>query len=277
MLAPAVPVSRVRSAANSTGRPRIGLTVGRVPSVITGAPTRADGCHPDYPAAVAAADGLPLLLPEDLPPDPDDVLAAVDGLLLTGGEDLDPSSYGEAPHPDLQPPDPARDRTEVLLARRAVELGLPLLAICRGCQLLNVALGGTLVQHLPDRTAQPHQCPERRYEVVHEVQIEAGSALEAIVGSTLLGVNSMHHQAVADVAPDLRPTARAADGTIEGLEPARSPLGDPFAEPMVVAVQWHPESMLHHPGHPELFRWLVEAAGRRPGATRSRSGDRLPS
>ena len=166
------------------------------------------------------------------------LLAAVRGLVLTGGEDVDPARFGAAPHPALGPVQPARDATEIALAAAARERGLPTLAICRGIQLLNVALGGTLVQDLP--TERPgsvaHAQRGARSERTHDVAVVAGSRLAAALGAERAAVNSMHHQAVAELSPALVATAHAPDGVVEGAESRDRAW-------WAVAVQWHPEEL----------------------------------
>jgi putative glutamine amidotransferase len=166
------------------------------------------------------------------------ILDAVDGLLLTGGEDVDPAVYGAVPHPALGAIHPARDATELALLAAARERQLPVLAICRGIQLLNAALGGTLVQDLPSQrpSAVKHDQPRDASARTHRVAIVAGSRLAAATGTTEMMVNSYHHQAVDRLAPGLRASATASDGVIEGVETEDVAW-------WVVAVQWHPEDL----------------------------------
>lgn len=154
-------------------------------------------------------------------------LDGVDGLLLTGGADVDPALYGEEPRPETQQPSPERDAAECALLAEAIRDDLPVLAICRGLQLLNVHLGGTLHQHVP-----AHKAGDMELEA-HPITVEPGSRLAAALGLAELVVNSRHHQAADKVPPILAVTARAADGVIEGLEHRNGSF--------VVAVQWHPE------------------------------------
>jgi putative glutamine amidotransferase len=152
------------------------------------------------------------------------------GFLLSGGDDMAPEYYGEAPHPALGPVDGPRDRMEYLLARAAAAEDAPLLGICKGLQVLNVALGGSLVQDIPSQVAGavPH-----RGSVRHAVRVEEGTRLASVVGAGEWEVNSSHHQAAARLGTGLRVSARGPDGVIEGLE-------RPGAR-FLVAVQWHPE------------------------------------
>jgi putative glutamine amidotransferase len=186
-----------------------------------------------YVRALIAAGLTPLLVPPLLDPArAGEALDAASGLVLTGGEDLHPSSYGETPHARLEDTDQARDAVELALYRAARGRGLPVLAICRGIQLVNVAEGGTLYQDLAsDRpSAINHVDPKGR----HRLRVEPGSLLHRTVGDPA-SVNSRHHQAVKILAPSLRAVAWAEDGVIEGVE-----LLDEGA-PWLLAVQWHPE------------------------------------
>ena len=171
-----------------------------------------------------------------------EILDAAGGLLLTGGEDVDPARYGEAPHPAVRATNPLRDATELALLDAARERRMPVLAICRGIQLLNVAMGGTLVQDLPSQRPsaivhdQPHDQPHDRASRTHGVAIEPDTLLARAVGATHVEVNSYHHQAIDRLAAGLRVTATAPDGVIEGAE-VDAP------DWWVVAVQWHPEDL----------------------------------
>lgn len=170
------------------------------------------------------------------------VLDAVAGLVLSGGEDVDPSRYGETPHPELGPVNCARDETELALLARARELGLPTLAICRGIQVVNVGLGGSLVQDLPSQrqNVATHEVDDERDTRVHGVRVDPDSRLASILGAHALAVNSIHHQAVDRLGEAMRVSARADDGTIEGVES-----DDPTW--WMVGVQWHPEELTTTP------------------------------
>lgn len=242
-------------------RPRIGIT----------ASTRREGERPTtrqnraYIDAVADVGGLPLVLPVLEPTFVDDVLASIDGLLLTGGADIDPACYGQAAHPTTAGVDRERDVWELALVRAAIERGVPLLAICRGQQVLNVACGGTLVQHLPEITDLPHRDADGSGSgaTVHTVDVEADSVLRRVVDAERLATNSSHHQAVDRIGAGLRACAWAPDGTIEGIEPAATIEPDATAdggERPIVGVQWHPETLTSHASHRALFRWLVDTA-----------------
>jgi putative glutamine amidotransferase len=162
------------------------------------------------------------------------LLARLDGLLLTGGGDLDPAHYHGRAHETVYMVSPQRDGMELTLARRALELAMPLFGICRGLQVINVALGGSLHEHLPDVVGETvmHRLPPRE-PVPHAVSVEAGTRLAGILGATEFSAASWHHQAVREPGAGLRVVARAPDGTVEALEhPAHERL---------LAVQWHPE------------------------------------
>jgi gamma-glutamyl-gamma-aminobutyrate hydrolase PuuD len=168
-------------------------------------------------------------------------LAGLAGLVLPGGGDLDPRHYGEAVGPELRPLDEDLGSAQLALARAARALGLPTLGICLGAQVLNVACGGTLVQHLPDPAARHRPADGGEGDVEHEVQIEAGSWLARAVGAERARVRSAHHQAIARPGHGLRPTAWADDGVIEAVE------GEGAGGALVVGVQWHPERGLAEP------------------------------
>lgn len=192
-----------------------------------------------YVSALESAGLVPLIVPPLSSQDAAGaILALVDGLLLTGGEDVDPSLYGQLRTAACGNSNPARDRTEIALVKAARTLGKPLLAICRGPQLLNVALGGTLYQDIPSEVpgALEHDSREDRSGRVHAVNVEPGSLIAEAAGCTSLSVNSLHHQSVRRVSPELRVTATAPDGIVEGLESR-------LADWWVMAVQWHPEEM----------------------------------
>ncbi len=189
----------------------------------------------NYLTSLVTAGGLPLALPlaPELVPD---IMARIDGLVLTGGAfDVDPSLFGDAARHDTVTVKPERTEFELAITRAALDADLPVLGICGGQQLLNVALGGTLIQHIPDAIADAlaHEQPNPRDEPGHEVEIVPGTKLAEIVGTETLAVNSAHHQAVKDVAPGLTVNARAPDGVIEGIE-------DP-ARRFCIGVEWHPE------------------------------------
>ena len=196
-----------------------------------------------YIAALELAGLVPVVIPPlGNPAAARSIIAAVDGLVLTGGEDVDPDLYGQQRNERLGPVNRQRDQTEIALVLAAREARKPLLAICRGPQLLNVALGGTLIQDIPSCVpgALPHDSDDARDARTHEVIIEPDSLIAAAVGGTRILVNSLHHQSILDPAPGLRVTARAPDGIIEGVESTNP---DWWA----MAVQWHPEEMNDSP------------------------------
>lgn len=198
----------------------------------------------DYVAAVTAAGGRAVLLPPD---DLDaDVLRVVDGLVLSGGPDLDPALYDAEPGPLTDVPRAERDAAELLLTRAALESGLPLLGVCRGMQLLTVAAGGRLHQHLPDVLGHETHRPARGVYGHQEISFEPGSRIEAIMGGDR-GVRCYHHQSVADPG-SLTVTGRAADGSIETVEHPE--------HRFAVGVQWHPEVVRDK----RVFGALVAAA-----------------
>jgi putative glutamine amidotransferase len=230
------------------GRPFIGITAGRIEA--NG--RTLDATQREYGDRVSDAGGIPLELQARTTSPARAVLSRVDGLVLTGGGDVSPSLYGAEPAPETAGCDIERDRSETALVVEARRLGIPVLAVCRGVQVLNVACGGSLVQHLPSVTGQAHLVVDHPRQVVHTVLLDEDSGLARIVGTNPLGVNSLHHQAVARVGSGLRAVAWAEDGTIEALEDAGG---------QVVGVQWHPELLADHPEQVRLFSWLVERAG----------------
>ena len=186
------------------------------------------------------------------------ILNAVSGLVLTGGEDVDPARYGEKRHEKVRSVNAARDATEAALIEEAKARGKPVLAICRGIQMLNVALGGTLVQDIPSQVdkALAHDEDTPRDLRSHEISIEPDSLIAKAVGSEHVTVNSFHHQSVKRVADGLRVTARSPDGVIEGVESTDD-------DWWVMGVQWHPEEMNDSPE--PWDRGLFKAFARRLG------------
>jgi putative glutamine amidotransferase len=214
-----------------------------------------------YLHAVQRAGGVPVLLPPQLDPGARAALVErLDGVLLTGGGDVDPARYGQARHPTADDVSEARDALELWLTRQVLERPLALLAICRGVQVLNVALGGSLCQDIPSVLGSPivHRQTEPRHEPTHHVKIEPGSRLAGILGALEVDVNSFHHQSIERLGTGLRTVAVASDGVIEGVELAG-------AEAFAIGVQWHPEELVpHDPTARNLFAALVGAADRRP-------------
>ncbi|MBV2364919.1 gamma-glutamyl-gamma-aminobutyrate hydrolase family protein [Streptomonospora nanhaiensis] len=205
-----------------------------------------------YARAVAAAGAVPVVLPPVAGVHA--ALDRLDGLVLAGGGDVDPARYGAAPHERTGGVLAARDDAELALLEAALAAGTPVLGICRGMQLLNVARGGTLHQHLPDVLGDTAAAAHLERPGVfgdHPVRLDPASRLAALHGATRVTVAAYHHQAVADLGHGLVPAAWADDGTVEALEAPE--------EPGVLAVQWHPEMR----ADPVLFRWLAEAAAKR--------------
>jgi putative glutamine amidotransferase len=191
-----------------------------------------------YTNALTAAGLIPVVLPPMEASLASAALNDVAGLVLTGGEDIDPHLFGEQPHPATSEPHAGRDAYEIALARTAAAHRIPTLAICRGVQVLNVALGGTLIQDIPSQSPSEieHNATDRRGERVHRVDVDASSKLARAIGATLIFTNSSHHQSVHDLGEDLCASARSADGIIEGVESS-----DPAW--WMVGVQWHPEEL----------------------------------
>lgn len=246
------------SSASSTGpRPVIGLTTYCERASMRVWEREFAMLHASYVEATSRAGGIAVLLPPQQA-GVEQVLDRVDALVLTGGADVDPLSYGEAPARHTSAPSLQRDAWELALAREAVRRDIPLLAICRGLQILNVALGGSLHQHLPDLTGHERHQPAPGVFGTMEVNIEPGTLAAGLLGPRA-EVSCHHHQAVARLAPALRVTGRADDGTVEAAEVS----GSTF----VLGVQWHPEERREDI---RLFSGLV-AAGQRD-AQRRRQG-----
>jgi len=212
----------------------------------------------DYPTAVEQAGGIPVLLP--VTTDPATMAAMldkIDAILFTGGEDIDPQEYGETYHLRIGPTSPDRDTFDLTLARMALERDMPILGICRGNQIINVAAGGTLYQdttaQIKDALFHPVIGITPKWHPTHEVVFEPGSKIAKIYGTERLWTNGYHHQAVKDAGQGIKITGRTLDGAVEAVESEK--------HTFVVGVQWHPEMMLER--HPEvlpLFKALVEAA-----------------
>jgi putative glutamine amidotransferase len=242
-------------------RPVIGIATQTLPAV----PGERQACWlmgRSYIEELRKVGAIPWLIPL-VPHDPDtlrEIFDRLDGVFVTGGVDVDPSRYGEPKTSLCGTTDPDRDAVEIALLHHAFSRDLPVFAVCRGIQILNVACGGTLYQ---DVTAQvpaaikhdyfptPAQ-PSRKF-LAHDVSVKSGSRLAHILREAVVPVNSMHHQAIKDLAPNLAPTAVAPDGIIEGVEAADGRF--------LVAVQWHPEELTEtQPEMARLFSTFAEAA-----------------
>jgi putative glutamine amidotransferase len=235
----------------NTSRPVIGLTLdAEQPGGYSKFPWYA--LRANYMAAVAASGGLPLALPH-IPDLADAYLDRVDALIVTGGAfDVDPALYGDGARHASVTLKQGRTRAELALVDGALSRGMPVLGICGGQQLLAVALGGSLIQHIPDAVANAlaHEQPNPRDEAGHTVSITPGTKLHRIVGSEVMRVNSSHHQAVRDPGPFAVVDATAPDGVIEGIEDARFRF--------CLGVQWHPEFLID-PGDRRIFEALIAA------------------
>jgi putative glutamine amidotransferase len=210
-----------------------------------------------YLQALEAAGAIPLVVPPLTVPLLPALLDRVDGVCLSGGPDLDPSSYAERRHARSGPMEPELDHFELALASAADELELPILAICRGLQLLNVARGGALHQHLPEVVGEQitHRQPDAGPGTTHSVALSESSRIAGILGQAEIEVNSFHHQAVSRLGRDLVVTGRALDGTIESIEDS--------TREFVLGVQWHAECLVDRPEQAALFAAFVDTARRR--------------
>lgn len=241
----------------TTWKPLIGITPSAVPYEADHGSFRRYASMTAYADAVAMAGGIPVILPfvvGDVPA----LLGRLDGLVLSGGADIAPWRFGDdAIHPDTYDVDPGRDEFEIALVHEALAREKPLLAICRGIQVLNVALGGTLHQHVPDAFTgivhRQHHDGIPADQPGHAVTIVAGSLLERTVGADRLPVNSFHHQGLKAIASELVVTASSDDGLVEAVEHR--------TRPDVIAVQWHPELMAPTTeAQTRLFRNLVRTS-----------------
>jgi putative glutamine amidotransferase len=215
----------------------------------------------DYVESVRRAGGEPIEVGADGEA-PEHILARVDGVLLTGGGDVDPDLYGEARHETFDAAESGRDGFEIALTKAAIAAGIPYFAICRGMQLLNVAMGGTLIQDIPTQVpgAMQHAVPEPQFAIAHEVWVAKGSRLSALLADHMedgetCHVNSRHHQSVQRVAHGFEVTATSPDGVVEAMEKP----GDGFC----IAVQWHPENFWRTGEFRSLFEGFVQAANAR--------------
>lgn len=264
---------RRRSLASRRERPLIGVTTSevrpaeRVTPLPEGEPRgREMALGLPYLKGVEAAGGLPLVIP----PLPDEaiepLLDRLDGILLSGGPDIDPRTYEAEPHPELGPIEPDLDRFELAIAARADAREMPILAICRGTQALNIVRGGALHQHLPDLSEQiAHRQRVPSDQPSHAVAVEPGSRLaEALDDTERVEVNSFHHQAIDRLGQGLAVSAEAPDGTVEAVE-------DPSRR-FLVGVQWHAETLVHRPFEAALFERFVDACREDSAEFKRRSG-----
>lgn len=241
-------------------KPLIGLTAERFSSGYFEQPDHdVHGVLRTYVEAVLGAGGLPVIIPLSMPEaDLRALYERLDGVLLPGGADVDPAHFAASPHEKLGAVDAERDRVELALARHALSDGKPLLGVCRGAQVMNVALGGTLYQDLPSEYPAPllrHAHPVAEFprdHLAHPVQVEEESLLARVLGTPIAQVNSRHHQAIQSVAPGLTVVARAPDGVIEGVEKP--------THPFALGVQWHPENLQAQPEMKQLLVRFIEAA-----------------
>ena len=211
-----------------------------------------------YIRAVTQAGGLPVLIPSILPEeDLQDIYARLQGIMFTGGGDVSLKYFDGVEHIRIAGVDESRDTTEISLLRKAVDDGKPLLGICRGVQVMNVALGGTLYTHIASQVkgALDHDYPGELFTaIVHPVNVDETARAAEIFGETLLHVNSLHHQGLKDIAPSLKVAGYAPDGIVEIVE-----IPD---HPYAVGVQWHPEWLTDQPVMRRLFKSFVDAAGK---------------
>lgn len=210
-----------------------------------------------YLNSVQQVDAVPLIIPPMNQDTIESVLDTVDAVCLSGGPDIDPSMYGDQPHEKLGPTELATDSFEIALAKAADARGMPILAICRGMQVLNVSRGGTLHQHIPDVFTDSdleHRQSALGHHPSHEVEIEPDTLLGRTLGTQTAEVNSFHHQSVKELGQGLRVSAFSPDGIVEGVEA--------LDRDFVVGVQWHAESLTNREEHEALFRGLADAAVR---------------
>jgi putative glutamine amidotransferase len=265
-----------RSLASRRQRPLIGVTTSevrpkeRVHPVPESEPREVEmALGLPYLRGIEAAGGLPLVIPPMEADAIEPLLDRLDGICLSGGPDIDPALYEAAPHPELGPIEPDLDRFELAVAARADAREMPILAICRGTQALNVVRGGSLHQHLPDLDSDvSHRQTNPGTEPSHPVEVEPNSQLAEAIGGEdveIADVNSFHHQAIDRLGDGLRISARAPDGTVEAIE-------DPGRR-FLIGVQWHAETLVHREPEASLFRRFVDAC-RDDGAEYERAARR---
>jgi putative glutamine amidotransferase len=239
--------------------PLIGITTDRM---VRNSGLLQQGITQAYIEAVYQAGGCPVLIPLGGPEATyAELVQRLDGMLFTGGGDMHPAAYASQPHPKVTYVDEDRDRVEIALLHFAIERRLPFLGICRGMQVINVALGGTLFEDIteqrPDSVKHDYSPGYPRNYLAHSVDIENGSRLQQVLRFQLAQVNSLHHQAVHRLAEGLTATATASDGVLEALELADYPFG--------LAVQWHPEWLREHLCMRALFSEFIQAGEARDG------------
>jgi putative glutamine amidotransferase len=209
-----------------------------------------------YLNAIMQAGGVPVLIPSLVANDGWEALyARLDGILFSGGGDIGLQHSPGDPHPRIDDVDPERDSVELKMLNAAASEGKPFLGICRGCQVMNVALGGTLYTHIPDQlpNALDHSYPgNMRTVLVHQVKIEEGTHVAEIFGEPIIKVNSLHHQGIKAVPPSVRVAGYAPDGLVEAIELPEHPFG--------LAVQWHPEWLTDQAGTRNMFKKFIQAA-----------------
>jgi putative glutamine amidotransferase len=240
--------------------PLIGITTGRRDVQSSAGVTLHHVINAGYVDAVVRTGGVAVLLPPGQPGSVGTLVARLDGLVLSGGGDIDPAAYGGSTNAALYEVDPTRDEFEFALAREAAEQRIPTLAICRGMQVCNVALGGSLIEDIPSQVPdhlQHSRIGEHVYERHQEISLEPGCMVAEAIGTATLLVNSIHHQAVRTLAPSLRVVGRSDDGVVEALQ------ADDDSWPLW-AVQWHPEYLSQRDDEGLLlFRALTAAAAAR--------------
>ena len=233
-------------------KPLIGLTCSRIPNQDH---LPAFAVNEPYARSISTAGGIPILIPLDLSEsDLGALLDRVDGIVFTGGYDIDPHKYGGQPHPKVMHIDQARDETEIHLVKIMAERGMPILGICRGLQVINVAMGGSLYEDLPQQfsgSIQHDHHDKPRDHLAHPVWVESGNRLAQILSQEEVRVNSLHHQGIRKLGNLLRPTAYSADGLVEAVELT----GSQFS----LAVQWHPEELQAHQAQRLLFQAFVQS------------------
>lgn len=208
-----------------------------------------------YVQQIITAGAIPILIPYMDPEKLKVVVEQIDGLLIPGGNDIDARLFGEEPQPGLGSIDPIWDMLDMTVIRFALSRNLPILGICRGCQILNVTCGGSLIQDIATQVTNPikHQQLAPKWHGTHDISIASGSKLASVLGVTEIAVNSFHHQAIARIASGFIASAYASDGIIEGIESTQ--------HNCVLGVQWHPELMTsHEPIFTQLFTHLVQSA-----------------